>query len=119
MAQFDSNTFRRFSLKYQFRHLTSSPYYPRGNREAERRVKIVKSLLKKGDEPYLALLTYKINSLNNGYSPAELLINWKLDQRVMAPTQKRSLMTQSLSGGGLPITTNSFPLKKQSRGVSS
>ena len=31
---FDSNAFHRFSKEYQFRCITSSPYYPRGNGEA-------------------------------------------------------------------------------------
>ena len=30
-SQFDSNAFRKFSKKYQFRHVTSSLYYPRSN----------------------------------------------------------------------------------------
>ena len=33
--QLDSNAFRKFSKEYQFRHVTSSPYYPRSNGEAE------------------------------------------------------------------------------------
>ena len=43
---FDSNAFCRFSKEYQFCHINSSPYYPRSNGEAERRVKTVKALLK-------------------------------------------------------------------------
>ena len=50
-SQFDSNAFRKFSKEYQFCHVTSSPYYPRSNGEAERGVKIVKALPKKSDEP--------------------------------------------------------------------
>ena len=38
-SQFDSNAFRKFSKEYQFCHVTSSPYYPRSNKEAERGVK--------------------------------------------------------------------------------
>ena len=45
--QLDSNEFQKFAQEYQFRHITSSPYYPRGNGEAERGKKTVKELLKK------------------------------------------------------------------------
>ena len=33
----------------------------------------MKALLKKADDPYLALLTYRSTPLEQGYSPAELL----------------------------------------------
>ena len=44
-------------------NITSSLYYPQGNGEAERGVKPVKELLKKGDEPYRALLAYRSTPL--------------------------------------------------------
>ena len=81
-SQFDSNAFRMFSKEYQFRHITSSPYYLRSNGEAERGVKTVKALLKKDDEPYLALLAYRSTPLFNGYSPAKFLMNTKLRTNV-------------------------------------
>ena len=34
-SQFDSNAFCRFSKENQFHHVTSRPYYPRSNGEAE------------------------------------------------------------------------------------
>ena len=81
-SQFDSNAFQKLSKEYQFRHVTSSPYYPRSNRKAERGVKAMKALLKKRDEPYLALLVYRSTPLSNGYLPAELLMNRKLRTNV-------------------------------------
>ena len=45
--QFDSRAFRKFYQDYQFNHVTSSPYYPCGNGEAECVVKTIKGLLKK------------------------------------------------------------------------
>ena len=77
-SQFDSNAIQRFSKEYQFRHITSSLYYPSGNGEAEQGVKTVKALLKKGDELYLVLLAYRSTPVSSGYLPAELLVNRKL-----------------------------------------
>ena len=45
MDQFSSEAYRKFSNNYQFKHITSSPYYPRSNGEAERAVATIKSLL--------------------------------------------------------------------------
>ena len=74
-SQFDFNAFRRLSKEYQFRHITSSVYYPRSNGVAERGVK-------KSDEPYLALLAYRSTPLSNAYLPAELQMNKKLRTNV-------------------------------------
>ena len=61
---------------------TSSPRYPQGNDEDERAVRTVKSLLKKADDPFLALLAYQSTPLQNGYSPAELLMGQQLRNTV-------------------------------------
>ena len=42
----------------------------------------MKALLKKGNEPYLALIAYESTPLSNGYLPAELLKNRKLKMNV-------------------------------------
>ena len=34
-SQFDSNALRKFSYEYHFCHITSNPYFPRSNGEAE------------------------------------------------------------------------------------
>ena len=55
-----------------------------------RGVQTVKNLLKKTDDPYLALLAYRATPLPvNGYSPAELLMNRKL--RTTVPILHRDL----------------------------
>jgi transposase InsO family protein len=72
--QFISESFSEFSRKYHFRHITSSPYHPISNGEAERAVGTIKSLLKKAEDPYLAILAYRVTPLPNGYSPSQLLM---------------------------------------------
>ena len=68
-----------------FTHLTSSPHHPKGNGEAERAVQTVKNLLEKGGDPYVALLNYRAIPLQQGSSPAELLMGRKLRTRIPAP----------------------------------
>ena len=87
--QFSSKDFLNFSKYYDFTHVTSSPYHPQGNGEAERAVGTVKNLLKKADDPYLALLQYRSTPLQHGASPAELLMSRKLRSRV--PTLSSNL----------------------------
>ena len=82
--QFSGAAFAAFAESYGFRHVTSSPRYPQGNAEAERAVQTVKGLLKKEDDPYLALLAYRATALDNGYSPAQLLMGRRL--RTTVPT---------------------------------
>ncbi|XP_051916322.1 uncharacterized protein K02A2.6-like [Hippocampus zosterae] len=73
--QFSGTGFRAFAESYEFRHITSSPRYPQGNAEAERAVQTVQGLLKKADDPYLALLAYRATPLENGYSAEETTHN--------------------------------------------
>ena len=74
--QYTSEAYEEFAKEYQFDHKTSSPYYPQSNGEAERGVKTIKGLLKKCDDPYLALLAYRTTpTLGGRYSPSELLMN--------------------------------------------
>ena len=63
---------REFAASYGFVHTTSSPRYPRANGEVERAVRTVNGLLKKNDDPYLALLTYRSTPLQTGLSPSSL-----------------------------------------------
>ena len=76
--QFASQEFREFGVSYNFNHVTSSPHYPAANGEAERTVRTVKEMLKKNTDHYSALLTYRTTPLQNGLSPAELLMGRKL-----------------------------------------
>ena len=77
--QYSSREFGKFAENYGFKHTTSSPRFPQSNGEAERGVQTIKNLLKKSDDPYLALLIYRSTPLpNSNYSPAELLMSRKL-----------------------------------------
>ena len=80
--QFPSWDFSKFEKLYDFVHTTSSPRYPQSNGEAERAVRTIKSLLKKADDPLLALLAYRSTPLKNRYSPAELLMCRRLHTTV-------------------------------------
>ena len=81
-TQYTSSEFARFSQFYGFKHVTSSPHHPSGNGEAERAVQTIKNLLKKEQDPFLALLSYRSTPLSQGQSPSELLMKRKLRTRV-------------------------------------
>ena len=88
--QYSSREFSKFAETFGFIHITSSPKFPRSNGEAERGVQTIKNLLKKSDDPYLALLIYRSTPLPNAtYSPAELLMSRKL--RTNLPILNRDL----------------------------
>ena len=72
-----------------FVHTTSSPRYPEANGEVERAVRTAKSLLRKNDDIYSALLTYRSNPLQNGLSPSELLMGRRL--RTQLPIHPNNL----------------------------
>ncbi len=74
--QHNCKEMREFAGKYNFCHLTSSPYHPQANGLAERSVKTAKLLLK---DPCKALLSYRATPLPScGFSPAELLMGRKI-----------------------------------------
>ena len=88
--QFKSRKFLKFSQDYSFTHLTCtcSPYHPQGNGVAERAVQTMKNLLKKSTDPYIALLNYRTTPLQQGYSPAELMMSRKLRNCVPTMTSQ-------------------------------
>ena len=83
--QYTSSTYAEFAREYCFNHVTSSPLYPPGNGEAERGAKTVKQLLRKREDPYLALLAYRATPLQCGFSPAELLMSWRRLRTTVQP----------------------------------
>ena len=73
--QFKSQEFSDFAKTYEFKHVTSSPMYPQSNGLAERSVQTVKRLLRKSDDPNLALLSYRSTPLPwCNCSPAQLIM---------------------------------------------
>ena len=45
--QYSADAYKQFAKEYRFQHISSSPYYPQSNGEAERAVGTIKSLLNK------------------------------------------------------------------------
>ena len=71
-----------FAKDWDFKHVTSSPLYPRSNSLSEKLVQVVKHLLTKAKEsrkdPYLALLELRCTPVNSLESPAKLLMSRNL-----------------------------------------
>ncbi|XP_046348751.2 uncharacterized protein K02A2.6-like [Haliotis rufescens] len=89
--QYSSQDFCEFAHQYNFTHITSSPLYPRSNGEAERAVQSCKNMLRKADDPYLAMLEYRSTPVSGGLSPSELLMGRKLRTSLPChPTQLQS-----------------------------
>jgi transposase InsO family protein len=71
--QYSSREFRVFSDKWGIHHYTSSPHHPRGNGVAEAAVKVAKSILKKSEDPYIALMEHRNTPDVSGYSASQKL----------------------------------------------
>ena len=87
--QYTASNFAQFADAYGFQHITSSPKFPQSNGEIERAVQTVKRMIKKAEDPYLALLAYRSAPLEHGHSPAELLFGRSL--RTTIPTTPENL----------------------------
>ena len=81
-AQYASKVFQEFAMTWRFKHITSSPRYPRSNGLAERTVQSVKNLLSKAlssqQDPYLAILENRNIPVDGFASPAQLLMSRSL-----------------------------------------
>ena len=71
--QFSSHDILRFADTYNSNHMTSSPFYPQSNGQAERTVPTVKGIIRKSTDPFMASLSYRSTPMPwCGLSPAEL-----------------------------------------------
>ena len=89
---FDSGEYAKFANDWGFSISTSSPTFPRSNREVERAVQTAKSILKKEKDQAKALLAYRSTPLACGYSPAQLLMGRNI--RSTVPTFPAHLKPQ-------------------------
>lgn len=80
--EFSSYEFAKFSNKYAFQHIKSSPRYPQSNGAVERAIRTVKSVLRKcfldRKDPYLALLDLRNTPIDGENSPANILMSRNL-----------------------------------------
>ena len=83
-----TSAFTQFSKDWGFTHVTSSPKFPQSNGFVESAVKIIKRALKKSEDPYKALQSYRATPLSNGFSPAELLMGRRIQTSVPIATSK-------------------------------
>ena len=84
--QFSSAEMKEFTEAYGFHHITTSPYYPQANGQAERTVHTMKNLLCNAKDPHMALLSYCATPLEwCGLTPAELLTGHKIRKDLPQP----------------------------------
>ena len=86
--QYASREFQEFARTWGFRHITSSPRYPRSNGLVERTIQTVKKLLPKAlsshQDPYLAILENRNTPVDGFASPAQLLMSRNLRSTIPA-----------------------------------
>ena len=92
--QYSSSEFLSFASSYGFQHnIISSPKFPQSNGEAECCVQTVKNLLKKSEDPYEGLLSYRATPFYwCDLSPAELCMGTR--QRTFVPQADKLIVPQ-------------------------
>ena len=86
---FNSQEFRKFAKEWDF-HISTSPLHPQANGQVERFAAIIKSAMKKSEDPNIAILQYRDTPITGlKYSPAQLLFNRRLRDNI--PTLKMKL----------------------------
>ena len=69
---YTSSSFKEFAKQYDIEIITNSTKFAQSNGMIERHVGTIKNMLKKAENLYIALLTYRTTPFHNGFSPAEL-----------------------------------------------
>ena len=65
---------RDFANAWDFKHMTSSPHYPRSNDLVDRQIQTIKHVIKKNQTRFLGLLSLRVTPIDNKLpSPAEIL----------------------------------------------
>ena len=76
--EYSALSFKKFSIRWDFKHDTSSPNFPRSNGFVERMIQTVKRTIKKAidakEDPYLAQLSLRTTPGENGVSPSYQLM---------------------------------------------
>jgi len=99
--QFCSSLFSRFARQWSFKHVTSSPCYPRSNGKAESAVKIAKTMIKKckadNTDIWHAILEWRNTPTDGvGSSPVQRLMSRRTRTRL--PTSSTLLQPSVTSG---------------------
>ena len=84
--QLANSQMRQFAKDYGFTHITSSPGFPSSNGQIERTVRTVKNLLRKAEDPYMALLDNRNSPIDadTPLSPAQMMYGRRL--KTLLPT---------------------------------
>jgi transposase InsO family protein len=92
--QFVSVDFASFCDLYGITHVTSSPYWPKGNGKAESAVKVMKALMNKSTDIYMALLHYR-NTPQQGHTMSPSQRSMGRRTRNTLPVARHLLMTST------------------------
>lgn len=97
--QFASSEFDDFPKEWRFKHITSSPHYPRSNGLAESSVKVVKDLMKKAldgkEDFHQSLMIYRSAPLQNFLPPAQMLMGRSV-RTTCQPAYKHTMLCRCL-----------------------
>ena len=90
---FASRELQHFALSWGFQLITSSPGYPQSNGMSERTIGTIKQLLRKAEDPYVALMEYRNTPVTGiGLSPPQMLNSRRLKSKL--PTTAELLRAQ-------------------------